>query len=80
MPDFNTSFDLSVADVDLIEMALHKTKALLSRPDLEASLGAEGGEGPVDREETLRQIADLLGRMHNQKVFFRPKDDVYVGG
>ncbi|MBE1283188.1 MAG: hypothetical protein GJ676_07735 [Rhodobacteraceae bacterium] len=77
MPEYNKSFELTVEDVDLIEMALHKTKAVLARPELNASLGEAGGE---DAEETLRQIADLLGRMHNQKVFYRPKDDVYVGG
>ena len=79
MPDFNTSFDLTVEDVELIEMALRKTKAVLSRPDLDASLEADGGE-TADREETLHRIAELLGRMHNQKVFYRPRDEVYVGG
>ena len=79
MPEFNTSFDLTVDDVELIEMALRKTKAVLARPDLDASL--EEGEGASeDREETLHRIADLLGRMHNQKVFYRPRDEVYVGG
>ena len=79
MPEFNTSFDLTVDDVELIEMALRKTKAVLARPDLDDSL--EGEDGAVeDREETLHRIADLLGRMHNQKVFYRPRDEVYVGG
>ena len=27
-----------------------------------------------------RRISDLLGRLHNQKTFFRPTDGVYVGG
>jgi len=79
MPDFNTSFDLTVDDVELIEMALRKTKAVLSRPDLDASLEEEGSE-VSDREEILHRIAELLGRMHNQKVFYRPRDEVYVGG
>lgn len=79
MPEFNTSFDLTVDDVELIEMALRKTKAVLSRPDLDASL-EEGAGASEDREETLHRIADLLGRMHNQKVFYRPRDEVYVGG
>ena len=25
-------------------------------------------------------VQDLLGRLHNQKVFYRPKSGVYVGG
>jgi hypothetical protein len=79
MPDFNTSFDLTVDDVELIEMALRKTKAVLARPDLDDSLAEEGSDAS-DREETLHRIAELLGRMHNQKVFYRPRDEVYVGG
>ncbi|MEO0693609.1 MAG: hypothetical protein AAFY90_12125, partial [Pseudomonadota bacterium] len=27
-----------------------------------------------------REAEDLLGRLHNQKVFYRPKDAVYISG
>jgi len=27
-----------------------------------------------------REANDLLGRLHNQKVFYRPRKDVYVSG
>lgn len=27
-----------------------------------------------------RQAHDLLGRLHNQKIFYRPRDGVYVSG
>jgi hypothetical protein len=30
--------------------------------------------------DPLRQIHDLLGRLHNQKNFFRPKAHPYVSG
>lgn len=80
MANYNKSFELTVEDVELIEMALHKTTAILSRPELDASLHDASGSGVEDRAETLRRIADLMGRMHNQKVFFRPDDEVYVGG
>ncbi|UZD91642.1 hypothetical protein [Cognatishimia activa] len=77
MADFNTSFELNVEDVELIEMALRKTKALMARPDLDETLGEDAIQ---DRDQTLHQIQDLLGRMHNQKVFYRPKNEVYIGG
>jgi hypothetical protein len=28
----------------------------------------------------VRRIAELLGRLHNQKIFYRPARGVYVGG
>ncbi|QFT81517.1 hypothetical protein FIU89_12910 [Roseovarius sp. THAF27] len=31
-------------------------------------------------EPVTRRIHDLLGRLHNQKVFYRPKSAPYVGG
>ena len=27
-----------------------------------------------------REVNDLLGRLHNQKVFFRPREGVYISG
>ncbi|MGR3762171.1 hypothetical protein ACUXV3_18890 [Roseobacteraceae bacterium NS-SX3] len=72
MPQYNEMFALSVEDMDLIEMALRQTKASLAE--------AQQNSGDGGHEETLRQIHDLLGRLHNQKVFYYPKDRVYVSG
>ena len=74
MPKFNSNFELSVADMDLIESALLKTKADLSVQPDRTSDGLDG------KDETLRQIHDLLGRLHNQKVFYRPRRGAYIGG
>ncbi|WP_417727127.1 hypothetical protein [Roseovarius sp.] len=74
MPQYNSRFELSVEDMDLIETALRQTKAELSgQPDaLADTLG--------NPDEALRQIHDLLGRLHNQKVFYRPRRGAYIGG
>ena len=64
MPAPNTQFDLSVDDLDLIEGALR---------EVQASRAAE------KEAEDTRAIHDLLGRLHNQKVFYRPAQG-YVGG
>lgn len=74
MPKYNSNFELSVTDMELIESALLKTKAELSvTPDRVA-------DGLGEQDETLRQIHDLLGRLHNQKVFYRPRRGAYIGG
>lgn len=65
MPQYNDMFELTVEDMDLIERSLRNLPEVLP---------------PEGREETERQVHDLLGRLHNQKVFYRPKSGVYVGG
>ncbi len=60
MPKYNTTFELSLQDMDLIEEALKKVAA-------------------NENEMCPNSVQDLLGRLHNQKVFYRPKG-VYVSG
>ncbi|MDW4499646.1 hypothetical protein R5H30_16755 [Sulfitobacter sp. D35] len=75
MPKPNPSFDLSIRDIDLIEAALHTVIRDLSIDRI------ENPELPADADaDPLRQIHDLLGRLHNQKTFFRPGADTYIGG
>ena len=31
-------------------------------------------------EEDMRKGEELLGRLHDQKIFYRPKKEVYVSG
>lgn len=63
MPKYNTTFELNIDDMDVIETALRGALRMKSKADLD--------------EQT---VTDLLGRLHNQKVFYRPRNDVYVGG
>ena len=58
----NTSFNLNVLDLKLIEDALlYKQANILEDSDRQA-------------------IARLLGKLHNQKTWYRPDDEAYVGG
>jgi len=81
MPRYNTSFDLSIHDVDLIEEALRARGRELSKMRLALS-----DENPADLERIRviegdqRENEELLGRMHNQKVFYRPPSKPYVSG
>jgi len=67
----NTQFKLSVKDLDIIETALYNKMSRRSQ-----SLTKVYDE--VNKKE-LEEIRDLLGRLHNQKQWYRPKNN-YVGG
>lgn len=81
MPRYNKTFELSIHDVDLIEEALRARGRELSKMRLALS-----DENPADLErirvieEDQRENEELLGRLHNQKVFYRPKSQPYFGG
>jgi len=75
MPQYNDMFELSVEDLDLIETALRGSAASLSLAALD-----ETDDSRAEREDTLRRVHDLLGKLHDQKVFYRPKNQVYLGG
>ena len=81
MPAYNRQFDLSIADVDLIEEALRARGRELSGMRL-----ALKEDNPAHLESIRvieldqRQNEELLGRLHDQKIFYRPKKAVYVGG
>ncbi len=81
MATYNVNFELSVEDVELIETSLRHSKQDLSSK----LIGSEKRKDEIKREgqsseEALRQITDLLGRLHNQKVFYRPRSGAYIGG
>lgn len=72
MTKYNSNFELTIEDVDLIENALRLSKQMLDDT---------ARTTPSDpQHDTLNQIQDLLGRLHNQKVFFRPRTGSYVSG
>ena len=69
----NKNFNLSVRDIEIIEQAL---RAKAGRRGLAI---ANGETSPQLREE-LDELQQLLGRIHEQKVWFRPNDKTYVSG
>lgn len=62
----NTNFDLTVRDIEVIESAL---RAKAGRRGLAI---AEGDTSEQLKEE-MREIQELLGRIHHQKVWYTPK-------
>ncbi len=69
----NTKFELTVRDIEVIEQAL---RAKAGRRGMSI---AQGDTSEKLREE-MYEITDLLGRIHSQKRWFRPKDPKYVSG
>ena len=74
MPRYNTQFELTVEDLDVIEVALREVKTNLRNE----AMAAKSDIAPNCEE--VNQIHDLLGRLHNQKVFYRPKSGPYISG
>ena len=81
MPTYNRNFQLSISDVDLIEEALRARGRELCR--MRRAL-ADGNPADMEAirvvEEDQRNGEELLGRLHDQKIFYRPKSDVFVSG
>jgi len=69
----NTKFELSVEDIKIIEEALNNKVNRRSQRIIE-------GEDPEILMSEAKEIKDLLGRIHNQKNWYRPSNGVYVGG
>ena len=66
MSKYNREFELNPAELDLIESALsYFTKNMCS----------ESGE---DNLELIRNTQQLLGKLHNQKVFYSFANDIKV--
>ncbi len=81
MAQYNNNFELTIEDIELIENSLRNSFNELSSQRVSRSLLEAGSGSDADAlDENVRQIQDLLGRLHNQKVFFRPRGTAYLSG
>jgi hypothetical protein len=81
MAAYNRTFDLSIDDLALIEEALRARGRELS--NMRLALHAENPahlEAIRVIEGDQRANEELLGSLHNQKMFYRPTKAVYVSG
>ena len=81
----NTEFNLGLRDIDLIEDAINLVIA--RRSSAMSALAEDTLENTTDmsayREirHEVAELRELLGRLHNQKNWYRPQtDSVYVSG
>ena len=70
----NKNFEFDMRDIDTIEMALRKKVAELSKKLMDGK-----GDSEVLRAE-IREMSELLARIHHQKNWYRPPDEIYVSG
>ena len=81
----NTVFNLGLRDIDLIEDAVNSVIARRSATMnmlIESTIKTTD-DMPVYQEirNEVAELRDLLGRLHNQKTWYRPTDTaVYVSG
>jgi len=72
----NDKFKLTVRDVELIEHAL---QGKISRRAISVALDTKSVYA-AELQEEIDEMRDLLGRIHHQKVWYRPKDGRFQGG
>ena len=72
----NDKFKLTVRDIGLIELAL---QGKISRRAMSVMLDPDSVYAKELQDE-INEMRDLLGRLHNQKVWYRPKDGRFQGG
>ena len=85
MAKANTSFDLDVRDVELIENALNsiitKQSSTIINSASNSNTQPTSENCPAEINNQIAELRDLLGKLHNQKIWYRPKSQfVYVGG
>ena len=68
----NKNFELGVRDIEIIEQAL---RAKAGR----RGMAIANGETSEKLKEEMREIQELLGRLHDQKVWYKPKEFVPGG-
>ncbi len=69
---YTKKFDLGIRDIEIIEQAL---RAKAGR----RGLAIAQGETSDKLKEEMMEIQELLGRIHQQKNWYRPKEG-YISG
>lgn len=69
----NKKFELTVRDIEVIESAL---RAKAGR----RGLAIAEGDTSTQLHAEMIEITELLGRIHNQKNWYKPKDGRFQGG
>jgi|TARA_Y100000385_G_scaffold263715_1_gene296462 hypothetical protein len=81
----NTEFNLGLRDINLIEDALNSVIARKSSAMSEIADSNVENTTDISSYREIRQevadLRDLLGRLHNQKNWYRPQSQaIYVSG
>ncbi len=84
MTKANTTFNLDIRDVELIENALN---SIITKQSSKIINSADNrnvkpqDNCSLEAKNQIAELRDLLGRLHNQKIWYRPKKSAtYIGG
>jgi hypothetical protein len=72
---YTLNFELDTTDLELVEDAL--------RSELQKAQGIGEGQGAAAKKNTddkTAALTELLGSLHNQKNWYRPKKKIYISG
>ena len=76
MSSYNTEFQLNIEELKTIEDSmLYRLKRLTTR---RLTVKKDSSKQKIDVE--VKHIQELLGKIHNQKEWWRPKNKVYISG
>lgn len=79
MPKYRTKFEIGLEELRLIEDSLSSRVGELSQASLDfegEKLRLKDCDTVDDKMKELKEIRELLGRLHEQKIWFEP--DSYV--
>lgn len=83
MVEYNRNFELGIEDIEMIENALKRELKILSErrnTHIQSTIKPVEELESVERiDSKMKKIHDLLGRIHNQKNWYRPRGQ-YVSG
>ena len=72
----NKALDIDVRELQIIEDALNKTLD----EQLKKRSCSDNTAIHINAERSIKEIRALLGSLHNQKTWFRPKNKIYISG
>ncbi len=73
---YTSSFKVNLQEMEVIEKALNRTLSTFLN---ELHTLPQGAKAETLRSN-IREVNELLGSLHNQKNWFRPKSSVYISG
>jgi hypothetical protein len=81
---YNKNFELNTRDIELVEQGLNLKLSKLSvqrQTHIDSTIVPEAELASVKEiDQKIQEIRDLLGKIHNQKIWYRPKDGIYISG
>ena len=71
---YNTNFEMGLKELEIVEDALRFRLNQLSK------MSTFNAKTCLTEKKEITEIQSVLGSLHNQKIWYRPKDTPYVSG